>query len=50
MKIIAINGSPKGKASSTGVMLGAILKGAEASAAEVLNINLSEQNINYCKG
>jgi len=50
MKIIAINGSPKGKASSTGVMLGAILKGAEASGAEIFNFDLSEQNINFCKG
>ncbi|HPI20611.1 MAG TPA: flavodoxin family protein [Candidatus Kapabacteria bacterium] len=50
MKIVAINGSPKGIASSTSVMLGAILKGAEASCAEIFNIYLSEQNINFCKG
>lgn len=50
MKIIAINGSPKGKASNTNVMVNSFLAGALEAGAEVLNIYLAEKEIGYCKG
>jgi len=50
MKIIAINGSPKGKASNTNVMVTAFLKGAQASGVETVNIYLGEKEIKHCKG
>ena len=49
MKIIAINGSHKGKNGNTDVMVRAFLKGAEEAGAEIENIYLSEKNINHCK-
>lgn len=48
MKIVVINGSPKGKNSNTNVMVQAFLKGAQE--AETLNIFLSEKEIKHCKG
>lgn len=50
MKIVAINGSPRGKASNTNVMVTAFLKGAQASGAEIINVILAEKDIRYCKG
>lgn len=50
MKIIAINGSPRGKDSNTNVMVTAFLKGAQESGAEITNIFLAEKDIKYCKG
>ncbi len=50
MKIVAYNGSPKGKNSATHVMLQEILKGAEEQGAEVVNYILAEKNIHHCKG
>ena len=50
MKIVAINGSPKGKASNTNVMVTAFLKGAQAAGAETVNVFLGEKNIKYCQG
>lgn len=50
MKIVAINGSPKGKDSNTNIMVSAFLKGAQEAEAETINIFLAEKEIKYCKG
>lgn len=50
MKIVAYNGSPKGKRSTTHLMLDEVLKGAQEKGAEVVNYTLSEKNIHHCTG
>lgn len=50
MKVVAINGSPKGKDSNTNVMVAAFLKGAQEAGAETINVFLAEKDIKYCKG
>lgn len=50
MKIVAINGSPKGKESNTNRMVSAFLKGAQAAGAETVNVFLAEKDIKNCKG
>ena len=50
MKVVAINGSPKGQASNTHIMVSAFLKGAQAAGAKTENILLAEKEIQHCKG
>lgn len=50
MKIVAYNGSPKGKNSATHLMIDEFLKGSQEKGAEVVNYTLSEKNIQHCKG
>ena len=50
MKIVAINGSPRGRSSNTGAMVSAFLKGAQEAGAETVHIFLAEKEIKYCKG
>lgn len=49
MKIVAINGSHKGKSGNTDIMVTAFLKGAQAAGAEIVNIFLAKKEIKYCK-
>lgn len=49
MKIVAINGSHKGKLGNTDLMVTAFLKGAQEAGAENINIFLAEKEIEYCK-
>ncbi len=50
MKILAINGSPRGKKSITYLMVESFLKGAKENGAETEHILLSEYNILHCIG
>lgn len=50
MKVIAINGSPKGRASSTDKMLTPLLAGMRGAGAETETIYLVEKTIHYCRG
>jgi len=50
MKIVAVNGSPHGKAGITNIMVSAFLRGAQESGAEIVNIFLAEKEIHHCKG
>ncbi|WP_432665637.1 flavodoxin family protein [Wukongibacter baidiensis] len=50
MKIVAYNGSPKGKDSVTHKMIEEVLKGAKEEGAEVVNYTLAEKNLSHCRG
>ncbi|MCX6269988.1 MAG: flavodoxin family protein [Bacteroidetes bacterium] len=50
MKFVAINGSPKGRASNTQIMVNAFLTGASEAGADISTVFLSEKEINSCKG
>jgi multimeric flavodoxin WrbA len=50
MKIVSINGSPKGEISNTNVMIQAIIDGMKSDSTDITNIYLSDKNIRYCKG
>ncbi|MFW9873903.1 MAG: flavodoxin family protein [Candidatus Thorarchaeota archaeon] len=50
MKILAINGSPKGKKSITYLMVEEFLKGAKNLGAKTEHILLSKMKINHCIG
>jgi FMN-dependent NADH-azoreductase len=49
MKFAAINGSHKGKAGNTAIMVKAFLKGVQAAGAETINVCLAEKEIKYCR-
>ena len=50
MKILAINGSPRGKKSNTDRILQPFLAGAREAGAETETVYLKEHKINYCLG
>lgn len=50
MKIIALNGSPKGQRGNTEVLLKHFLKGCKNKGADVETIYLKEKNIKHCCG
>lgn len=49
MKIVAINGSHKGKNGNTNIMVNAFFEGAQDAGAETVNICLAEKDIKYCR-
>jgi multimeric flavodoxin WrbA len=50
MRVVAINGSPKGAASNTAVMIRSLLNGFSSNGDSVTDILLSEKSIHYCSG
>jgi NAD(P)H-dependent FMN reductase len=50
MKVVSLNGSPKGRNSNTHVMIEALLKGFQSPGTEISNVFLSEKKIGYCTG
>ncbi len=50
MKILAINGSPRGKKSNTDRILQPFLEGARETGAETETVYLKDKKINYCIG
>jgi multimeric flavodoxin WrbA/putative sterol carrier protein len=50
MKILAINGSPRGKKSNTDRILQPFLEGAREAGAETETVYLKGKKINYCLG
>jgi len=50
MKVLAINGSPRGKTSCTSKMLTPILAGMQEEGAETECINLVEHSVHHCLG
>jgi len=50
IRVLAVQGSPRPKASNTGVLLYEFLKGAESQGAQTELVNLKEKNIHNCLG
>lgn len=50
MKTVAFNGSPKGRASNTDMLVQAFLRGASQAGAQVETVYLADQTIAHCKG
>lgn len=49
MKVVVINGSPRGRDGNTNVMVSAFLKGAREAGAETVSIFLTDKEVNHCK-
>jgi multimeric flavodoxin WrbA len=49
MKIVAVNGSHRGRAGNTAVMVAAFLRGARLAGAETAEIHLAEKDIGHCR-
>lgn len=50
MRILAVNGSPRGAAGNTEVLLQAFLRGAASRGAEAETIYLKDKDIKHCRG
>jgi putative NADPH-quinone reductase len=50
MKILAVNGSPRGKSGNTEQLLQAFLSGANSAGADAEVVYLKERKINHCQG
>ena len=50
MKVLAINGSPRGENGNTEVLLKPFLKGCEEEGAEIETIYLKDKDIKHCVG
>ena len=50
MRVLAVNGSPRGAAGNTDVLVQAFLSGAREAGAETDTIYLHDKNINHCSG
>lgn len=50
MKIVAINGSPRGREGNGNIIATALLKGAQKAGAETANIFWVEKEIKHCRG
>lgn len=50
MRIIVINGSPKGNESNTNRIVSSFLRGAQTAGADTVNVFLAEKDIMHCKG
>jgi len=50
MKVLIINGSPRGKSSCTGCILTSLCEGMKQAGAKVQTIHLSEYQIQHCQG
>lgn len=50
MKILAINGSPRGKAGNTLKLIESAIRGAEDAGAETEVIDITKTDLEYCRG
>lgn len=50
MRIVAVNGSPRGEAGNTDVLVQAFLSGAREAGAETETLYLKDKSIRYCQG
>mgnify|MGYP003820737023 CR=1 FL=1 len=50
MKVLAINGSPRGKTGNTEILLEQFLKGCNEEGIEIETIYLKDKNIKHCSG